>query len=310
MTSASANLESKDFRAQTGGKDSLPADLFQRSSPRGLLRLAIHLGLLGCTAFALGASLGTVWSLGAVVLHGAVLVFLFSALHECVHATAFKSRLLNDAVASVCGFLLLLPREFFRAFHLQHHRYTQDPQRDPELGLKKPETMREYLLLLSGLPYWGERASTLVRHARGEVTEAFIPLGKRPLIVREARLHLALYSVAVLVSLAMQSSVLLIYWVLPVVAGQPLLRAFLLAEHHGCPQVPDMLVNTRTTLSNSVVRLLSWNMPYHAEHHAWAAVPFHELPNAHRHLEGQVAHVSPGYVQFHRSLLRELNKSC
>ena len=265
--------------------------------------------MLGCTGFVLGSSLGTAWSLGAVILHGMVLVFLFSALHECIHATAFESRTLNDAVASVCGFVLLLPREFFRAFHLQHHRYTQDPERDPELSVEKPATVGEYFLHLSGLPYWRERAGTLIRHARGDVPETFIPVGKRPLIVREARLHLALYSVAAAISLAAQSSVLLIYWILPVLAGQPLLRAFLLAEHHGCPHVPDMLTNTRTTLTNPMVRLISWNMPYHAEHHAWAAVPFHQLPGAHRYVAERISHVTRGYVAFHRSLWRGLKHS-
>lgn len=310
MTGGSANLDSEHFRSQRSGKNSLPAELFQRSDAKGILRLAVHLGILACTAFILGSSLGTVWFPGAIILHGAVLVFLFSALHESIHATAFSSRLLNDAVASVCGFLLLLPREYFRGFHLQHHRYTQDPQRDPELSVKKPETAREYLLHISGLPYWGERVTTLIRHARADVTESFIPVRKRPSIVREARLHLALYSAAVIASLAMQSSLLLVYWVLPVMAGQPLLRGFLLAEHHGCPHVADMLTNTRTTLSNSVVRLLAWNMSYHAEHHAWAAVPFHNLPNAHRHVGEQVAHVSPGYIQFHWSLLRGFRNPC
>jgi fatty acid desaturase len=308
MTVATLDLDSKEFRPQMGKKESLPTELFQRSDAKGLLRLAVHLSLLLCTGFALDSSLGTVLSLGAIFLHGVVLAFLFSALHECIHSTAFKSRLLNDAVASLCGFVLLLPREYFRAFHLQHHRYTQDPVRDPELSAKKPGTIREYLLILSGLPYWSERVTTLIRHARGDVTERFVPGRKRLIIVREARFHLALYSIAAIVSLAAQSGILLIYWVLPVMAGQPMLRAFLLAEHTGCPHVSNMLMNTRTTLSNPVVRLLSWNMPYHAEHHAWAAVPFHKLPVAHRHAGEQVAHLSRGYVEFHRSLWRGLKK--
>ena len=289
--------------------DPLPAELFERSDARGLIRLGIHLTLLACTTGLLAASPGTVFMLPAIVLHGVVLIFLFSPLHECIHSTAFGSRRLNDAVASVCGALLLLPREYFRAFHLTHHRYTQDPERDPELAVKKPETKAEYLLHLSGLPYWRERLTTLIRHAQGKVKERFISKSKRPTIVREARIHLALYVLAAAVSLAAESGALLLFWVVPVMLGQPFLRAFLLAEHTGCPLVPDMLGNTRTTLSNPAVRLLSWNMPYHAEHHAWAAVPFHALPQAHRLARGRVRHLERGYIKFHGRLWRRLKKS-
>lgn len=33
-------------------------------------------------------------------------------------------------------------------------------------------------------------------------------------------------------------------------------------------------------------RKLAWNMPYHAEHHAWPSVPFHFLPFVHKLLNG------------------------
>ncbi len=309
MTASAPIPNSKDSRLRAGGTDTLPAELFERSDAKGLSRLAIHLGLLACSGFLLATSLGTGWALGAIILHGVVLTFLFSALHECIHATAFKSRWLNDAVASACGIVLLLPREFFRVFHLEHHRYTQDPERDPELIINKPGTSGQYLLLVCGLPYWRERVTTMIRHARGDVSERFIHKGGREIIIKEARWHLTLYAAAAMMSVVAQSGTLLIYWILPVVLGQPFLRAFLLAEHTGCPQNPDMLANTRTTLSNPVVRLLTWNMPFHAEHHAWAAVPFHNLPRAHQQAGGRITHLARGYVEVHSSLWRRLKKS-
>lgn len=302
-------LEAIEPNERTGRLGAVPAELFERSDVKGMVRLVIHAGLLACTSVLLGASLGTLWAIPAMILHGVVLTFLFSPLHECIHATAFRRRGLNDAVAFACGFLLLLPREFFRAFHLEHHRYTQDPVRDPELSVKKPESIGEYLRHLSGLPYWRERVITLLRHARGRVTETFIPDTKQAMIVREARLHLALYAMAAIASIAAQSGVLLVYWVIPALLGQPFLRAFLLAEHTGCPCVADMRVNTRTTISNPVVRLLSWNMPYHAEHHAWAAVPFYSLPSVHQRVRDTITHTGRGYLSVHRELWRGLGKT-
>jgi len=305
QTVKTAELQERDT-AGAGRRTPIDPALFVRSDRKGLLQLAVHAGLLALTGFLLGFSTGTGWLLPAMALHGIVLAFLFSPLHECIHRTAFESRWINDAVASVCGFLLLLPKEYFRAFHLTHHQHTQDPERDPELATPKPTTAGEYLWYLSAWPYWQERVVTLVRHAGGDVTESFIPANRRPVIVGEARLHLMLYSAIGAWALYSETSLILIYWIVPVVLGQPFLRAFLLAEHTGCPLTSDMLRNSRTTRTNFLVKALAWNMPYHAEHHAWAAVPFHALPRAHARLKKSIPHQAAGYVTLHRELWRRL----
>jgi hypothetical protein len=64
----------------------------------------------------------------------------------------------------------------------------------------------------------------------------------------------------------------------PLLVGQGFLRPYLLAEHTACAFTRDCLENTRTTLTLWLVRLFAWNMPYHGEHHAYPAVPFHALP--------------------------------
>ena len=74
------------------------------------------------------------------------------------------------------------------------------------------------------------------------------------------------------------------------------LRPYLLAEHTGCGVTRDCLENTRTTLTLAPVRLFAWNMPYHAEHHAYPAVPFHALPRLHAQVRSRIEHVEPGYV--------------
>ena len=115
---------------------------------------------------------------------------------------------------------------------------------------------------------------------------------------------LALYAAAA-ASLFL-TPLLLWVWLLPVLLGQPVLRLYLLAEHGRCPFVADMLQNTRTTFTNRLVRFLAWNMPFHAEHHAFPAVPFHRLPALHAELAPHLKSVSPGYRAFTRRYLRSL----
>ena len=283
--------------------------LLVREDVPGLARLSAHLILLLATGLFVAALRGTYWALPAMVVEGIVLVFLFAPLHECIHRTAFKSRLLNDGVGFVIGVLLLLPREYFRAFHFAHHRDTQNPAKDPELAIPKPTSLGQWLLVVSGLRYWWSQWLSITRHARGQVDEPFLAEPRvTARIVAEARLVLAIYAVLAAGSVAIFSTDLLWYWVGPVILGQPALRLFLLAEHTLCPLVPDMLKNSRTTLTNPLLAFLAWNMPYHAEHHAFPGVPFHMLPRLHDHLSPYLGNVAEGYVSANREILGALGK--
>jgi len=281
--------------------------LSRRSDARGLRQLGLHLGALLGTGALVWSSRGHAWLVPALILHGIVLSFLFCALHESIHGTAFASPSANAAVAWVCGALLMLPPQYFRLFHFAHHRYTQDLARDPELAVAPPATVAAYLWRVSGVPYWLDRVTVTLRHAlTGKATEAFVPPEKSSLIVHEARLLWACYLGVLAVSLYLRRSDALIYWLIPAILGQPFLRLFLLAEHTGCPFNDDMLANTRTTRSNALVRLLAWRMPYHAEHHCFPAVPFHALPKLSARIGRRVQVKAPGYLAFHRELLRRL----
>ncbi len=287
-------------------KASLKA-LSRRSDGRGLLQLGTHLVALGATGAIVAWAGATWWLAPALAVHGVVLIFLFAPLHETIHRTAFESRALNDAVAWICGAVILLPPEFFRAFHFAHHRHTQDPARDPELALLQPDDLGRYLLRVTGLPYWRERIATLLRHAlTGRVAQPFVTARLKPAVVREARLLLLSYAGIAAASVALESWAALLYWVVPAVLGQPALRLYLLAEHTGCPLVPGMLENSRTTRSTWLVRRLAWNMPYHAEHHAYPALPFHALPAAHGLLTKRIEVQTSGYWAAHRDILTQI----
>lgn len=112
---------------------------------------------------------------------------------------------------------------------------------------------------------------------------------------------LAVYGVAMLGLLA--SPAVLWLWVVPALLGQPVLRIYLLAEHGDCPQVANMLENSRTTLTTRAVRFVAWNMPYHAEHHCCPTVPFHKLPALHDAVRAQLQVTASGYAAFTRAYL-------
>ncbi len=278
--------------------------LSQRSNKDATVRLATHIALIGIGAAMVWLAGFSWWLLPAWFFYGTVLMFLFSPLHECIHRTAFRNRTANDLVATVIGFLIMLPANYFRSFHFAHHRYTNDPKRDPELLTPKPANLPQYLWAMCGLgAYWWVQLRTIVRHSLGSISGNFIDESNHRTILLEARLHLVLYLVIVVASVLFETTIFLYYWLIPAILGTVSLRLFLHAEHAGCELSDNMLRNTRTTLTNSAIKLLSWNMPYHCEHHVFPAVPFHQLPALHQHLKDHLAVVSNGYYRFHREFV-------
>jgi fatty acid desaturase len=260
--------------------------------------------LLAGGAFLVTAARGTAWLVPAMLVDGVVIAALFAPVHEGVHLTAFRSRWMNESVAWAASFPSLLNATWFRHFHHAHHRYTQDPLRDPELTPPLPRTFGQYVWRITGIPFWRARLAVAWAACLGRFEAMpYIPIAVRKHVAWSMRVMVALAVAVVAVSIATDSPAVWLYWIGPVLLGQPVLRLFLLAEHSGCSEDADSLSNTRTTLTSAPVRLLFWNMPFHAEHHLYPSIPFHRLPEAHRLIGGRLAHVGAGYVRVHRHLL-------
>jgi fatty acid desaturase len=289
--------------------------LQRRSDAKGLVRLALHLAAISCTLWIYAASiqLRSSWLLiaAAAVAYGFTLVTMFATMHECVHRTAFKSRRLNDSVAWFAGLLSFYNSTFFRHYHGWHHRFTQIAGKDPELDDPKPTSVRSYVLEMSALPWWLGKLRTHWNLAFGRVSSyAFLSAETAPAVVRSDRLQLLVYALGIAISVVLRRPLFVTYWLLPVAVAQPLLRFILLAEHGGCSQDDDALTNTRTTYTVFTIRLLMWNMPYHAEHHRYPALPFFTLAHAHQTLRPSLSHVAQkGYLGVHIDYLKAMTSS-
>ncbi|MGL5010248.1 MAG: fatty acid desaturase [Paracoccaceae bacterium] len=275
------------------------ARLTARSDRAGLWHLAGHLGAIFACGALIAAGVPGWWAL--LPVQGVLVIFLFTLEHEATHKTPFASERVNDWVGRLCGFLILLPFTWFRYFHLAHHRWTNIPGRDPELEGAKPATKRAWVWHVSGVPYWISQGRLMLGLVTGRAAGDYLPAGALPRILLEARVMAVGYG---LVGLSLLFSPVLFWvWLLPVVLGQPFLRLYLLAEHGDCPQVANMFENTRTTFTTAVVRFLAWNMPYHAEHHVYPAVPFHQLPVLHGMMKDELRVTAEGYGAFTKAYL-------
>ncbi|MEL6409620.1 MAG: fatty acid desaturase [Pseudomonadota bacterium] len=286
---------------------SLPRDLLRElktSDNRiGLLHLSGHVGLILFLATWIAKGWPLWWA--AIAAQGIVICFLFTLEHEATHKTPFATSELNEWVGRFAGLLIFLPFEWFRHFHLAHHKFTNIPGKDPELlSGAKPETRLQYAKYVSGLTYWTGMAGQIFSNVISPLSGGYVPKSKARHIRLEACLMLIFYVIA---SLSLFFSPFLFWvWLLPILLGQPFLRLYLLAEHGRCAFVANMFENTRTTYTNRFVRFLAWNMPYHVEHHSIPQVPFHKLPELHDLMQGKHKAVSNSYSEFTAEFVSDL----
>ncbi|MBE7379913.1 MAG: fatty acid desaturase family protein [Leptolyngbya sp. SIO1E4] len=285
--------------------------LNERSNLKGGLQLLGHLAVMAGSGYLWATQRGQ-WAIAlpALIIYGFSLASMFAAVHECVHRTAFASNRLNAGVGWVAGVLSFYNSTFYRRYHKWHHRYTQIPGKDPELEEPKPTTFQEYLWRVSGLPWWWGKVKGHWRVATGNMAEMpYIPEAAYGEVRRSTWLQLGVYAIAIGLSVVAHQPWFLLYWLLPLAVGQPILRLILLAEHTGCSHEDNPLTNTRTTLTTWPIKLLMWNMPFHAEHHLYPSIPFHQLAAAHGQLASKFAYVASGYVQVNRSIIANLGQA-
>ena len=296
-------------------KQDLQRWMARRNGPawaRVAVQVPLFLGSAVATAWL--ASRGHAGWMGAVLLCGVALVTFFPALHEAGHRTAFRSDALNEGLAWLSAILMLQAPSFFREFHWEHHRFTQSLERDPEIagapGLLEgwPRNLGIYLFRASGQGLWVGKAlftlasAVLFTSAQWERVFPFVRVNQRRRVQWESRGVLALWCALLIGGLGWVPGFGYVLLAWPI--AHLLMGLYVMPEHAGLPLEGSQLHRTRTIRSNALVRFLMWNMPYHAEHHAYPAVAFHGLPELHRALGPEVEHVASGYLAFHWLALR------
>ena len=288
--------------------------LIRRSNHPALSRFIVMYALVIVTGvWVVLAWGGVAWNVLLSQLSFAVMVCsTFACLHETAHGTAFKSKWLNRIAAFLCGLNHIYPSSLFRELHFAHHRHTHIPGLDPEISLGNhpaPSVLSNlpmYFGWLTGLPLLLFKIGMLVAGAIGmpEVLRVnlypFVRPTMRKTIAAESVVVLSFHLALLILAIFVHSG----FWAIFVgqVVGHCMLAAYLTPEHNGLPHEGDILEKTRSIDTNVGIKLLMWNMPYHAEHHAFPAVPFHALPSLRQHIHDDLKHRTDGYAKFHRQV--------
>ena len=286
--------------------------LQQRQDMPSLVRLTLQICAFGLSAVLV--VLASPYSLAAAILTiglAAIWATLFAPFHECTHSTAFRSRHFNTIGTWLSGIPFGMSPTAYRFFHYAHHRHTNEADKDPELGgspdtLSWPGDKASWFAMVSGLWLLRLKLMFLVKFSllptdQWDAVAPWAPPEFRRRIAWETR-AVALTWLALL--LAAVTAIPGAGWLLVALILSHVFQAlWLTTEHKGLPLDGTILARTRTMQPAAFIRWWLWNMNYHAEHHAWPAVPWHALPALHERVADHLDNRAQGYWQLQLNVL-------
>eukprot|EP00439_Symbiodinium_sp_Y106_P009368 s3528_g1.t1 len=265
--------------------------LTKLSDAEAFAQLIFHTGCLAvCAMVVMWAYERGHWGLLLLsyIPFGVVESFLFNGFHECVHNTAFETKMLNTAFAHLLGFENFRGAKWFWCFHWSHHRFTNDPDKDPELSgesvdLDDPtKSLKGYLQFVSGYPFGFERVLRMARTALYNEVDPWVaekPAATQQFVRMESAAYLCGYVTLAVAGLLWWRTVgvkLVLLWIVPHCVGAGHLRLYQFAEHRACKMGrytdTNAWICARTTSTWWLYRKLAWYMPFHVEHHAFPNV--------------------------------------
>ena len=213
------------------------------------------------------------WAAFPIATLNMALVYLptHEAQHDIIARPGTKLRWLNELVGHATSWMLIFPFQVLRITHLDHHRHTNDPERDVDIGTKAPGPWHAIWNAVQGRQPGNQR--------NHDYAAALIRAGRPELLLLSLAYKIGF--IAVLGALAWNGYALeaLFLWWLPYQIAITYIVFFLSwAPHHpGTEQ--GRYRNTRSWKSK-VGNLGSMGMQFHIIHHLHPYIPLHLTPAA------------------------------
>lgn len=223
--------------------------------------------ILAAVAFALWLTGGALVQSGHPIigmLVAALGAYLsFTPLHDATHQAVGRARWLNAVVGRISAVPLWAPFAAFRFMHLEHHKHTNDPARDPDhYSGRGPRWQLPLRWMSQDLHYYA--LYLRAKRARREQVEVW---------------GTVIASALVLIGLVMAG-----YWeyaLFGIVLPARLATGFLAFAFDYLPHRPHDVPSRVNRFEATVVRPAPWLTPllvgqnFHLIHHLYPAVPFY-----------------------------------
>ena len=282
--------------------------LMQRSDRKGLINSGLWMSLVVGSGLMLVLTWGTGWAIVSAVIYG-----LFygsgadSRWHEFGHGTVMRTRWLNTLFYHLASFMSLKNPYLWRWSHTRHHTDTIIVGRDPEIAFPRPPSLWGMAMNLLYIRAGISEVTKMILLSMGRLTEDqkdFLIESERPKVFLAARIHLAIHTGVILLSLMTGSWLPVMLVGLPTFYGSWLHHLLAATQHAGLAEdIPDHRLNSRTVLMNPLFCFIYSNMNYHVEHHMYPMVPFYSLPDLHREIRDDCPDPYPSVIAAYAEML-------
>lgn len=225
---------------------------------------------------------------------------IYMIQHECTHYNLFNNRLLNSIIGSIFSYLIFFKWNY-RFTHLKHHKSLgtlEDPDSHNYINYPANRTfflkdITSHLIGISAIKQFLHQSVLNDKTLKKINPKEFIFLFCVQLI-----LFFIFYSINI--------SYYLLFWILPLLTlTKTLTHLRNIAEHIQLSDSFGSYSRYRTIYPNFLEAffLSPLNFNFHAEHHLFPKVCFHELPNLHAHIKSnpealKFIDIQSGYASF------------
>ncbi len=272
-------------------------NLFYLAREYALLILTIWAGWGSISAWSEGriSTVAFVSFTAMVVVIVAVCQHRLSGLaHDASHYVLFRNRLANELVSDLfLMFPIVAMTQTYRASHLGHHQFVNDPERDPDLvrlkglphvfPIAKARFWMRYVVKglwpPAMLPYLFGRAKAANLSGPTDVELRSVYRKKVAKSLRGAY-WLSLFAV---IHALHGWPIFFLFWVLPLLTVYPLLMQLREIAHHSNAPDDGDLTNSRVFRVNPIlgVAVFPYGQAFHLTHHLFAMVPHHRIQRVH-----------------------------
>jgi beta-carotene hydroxylase len=201
------------------------------------------------------------------------------AQHYIIGRKGSKLEWLNELVGHIAIFPLTLPFRAARITHMDHHKYTNDPERDPDYTTRAPNALAAIWKTIyirqprvkGGFARYGQL-----------LTESDNPIAKAALIdaLGMKLVHFTTIAAFAWSGFAIEAVLL---WLVPKHLALTYIAFYLSWAPHHPAQENGRYRNTRAFKSR-LGNILSLGMQYHIVHHLYPTIPLYKTPAAYRAL--------------------------
>ncbi len=198
------------------------------------------------------------------------------AQHSIIARPGEKLRWLNELVGTVSSAPLVMPYRVLRETHMEHHKYANDPELDPDYGTHADTPLGAIWASIQTRqprPYGG-------RNAYGATLER---KGRQDLLAEAAVYELVFYGTLFALAwsgFALEAALL---WWLPRYLGITYLHFYLSWAPHNPGLETGRYSDTRSFRSK-LGNIGSMGMQYHIVHHLYPRIPLTRTPAAYREM--------------------------